>query len=220
MDSKTLSGRELALRAFFDGVIGIIEGKAQDKGYSAGGDGGELLYKFVGANFKGHPLGEIVYKAVRYARKGDPADLLKAAAWAFLVWEDTLQSQPGKYVTLTEEGPTYGARMSPADMGKAQVSPDPDRYAPVSSPVAYVVRAVTEGVLSGLRTRPQVWLADPVRLVALVEEEVGEAMKEALNATRGTNKPTTPNTIRMTEELIQAAVMAVTAVVVLRGNHV
>lgn len=34
-----------------------------------------------------HPLGEIVFKAVRYSRQGNPEDLVKIAAWAKVVWE-------------------------------------------------------------------------------------------------------------------------------------
>jgi hypothetical protein len=34
-----------------------------------------------------HPLGEIIYKVVRYNWKHDPKDLIKIAAWAELVWK-------------------------------------------------------------------------------------------------------------------------------------
>ena len=35
----------------------------------------------------GHALGEIVMKTVRYAERGDKTELLKMAAWAYLIWE-------------------------------------------------------------------------------------------------------------------------------------
>ena len=34
----------------------------------------------------GHALDEIIYKVRRYAARRDPADLVKIAAWAYLVW--------------------------------------------------------------------------------------------------------------------------------------
>ena len=38
------------------------------------------------ARHAGHALGEITYKVIRYAKRRDPNDLLKIAAWAFLIW--------------------------------------------------------------------------------------------------------------------------------------
>jgi len=34
-----------------------------------------------------HALGEIVYKARRYAAKRNVEDVLKIAAWAYLIWK-------------------------------------------------------------------------------------------------------------------------------------
>ncbi len=68
----------------------LLEPTAAGKGYNdTGVDGKNELFEFVQnvAQGSGHALGEIVYKAVRYSRKGDPADLLKIAAWAFLAWK-------------------------------------------------------------------------------------------------------------------------------------
>lgn len=67
----------------------LLEGTAQGKGYNATGvDGPNQLYDFVETltGGPGHALGEIVYKAKRYAAKRDPVDLLKIAAWAFLAY--------------------------------------------------------------------------------------------------------------------------------------
>lgn len=66
----------------------ILEPTAAGKGYNTTGvDGRNDLYEFV-QSFAGdgHALGEIVYKAKRYAAKGDPTELIKIASWAFLIW--------------------------------------------------------------------------------------------------------------------------------------
>ena len=75
---------------FVSEVRGLLEPTAAGKGYSATGtDGPNQLYDFVqGMNGgPGHALGEIVYKAKRYAAKGNLEDVLKIAAWAFLVYK-------------------------------------------------------------------------------------------------------------------------------------
>jgi len=71
-------------------VKSLLEGQASDKGYSQGGaDGRNELYEFiqkhVGANPHAHALGEVIYKVVRFAARGNPEDLEKAAAWLFLI---------------------------------------------------------------------------------------------------------------------------------------
>lgn len=74
---------------FMDQVKGLCEGKAKEKKYNATGiDGPNQLYDFVHELTGGphHALGEIVYKVQRYAAKGNEEDILKVAAWAFLVW--------------------------------------------------------------------------------------------------------------------------------------
>ncbi len=73
-------------------VADLLEPTAQGKGYNTTGiDGKNDLYDFV-SSFAGdhHALGEIVYKVKRYAAKGNPDDILKVAAWAFLVWKHRL----------------------------------------------------------------------------------------------------------------------------------
>ena len=70
-------------------VRALLEETAADKGYHAGGlTGPNPMYEFVAetAGGPGHALGEIIYKARRYAARRDPADLVKIAAWAYLVW--------------------------------------------------------------------------------------------------------------------------------------
>ena len=69
-------------------VADLLEPTASGKGYNTTGiDGQNQLYEFV-QTFAGdkHALGEIIYKVKRYAAKGNAEDILKVAAWAFLVW--------------------------------------------------------------------------------------------------------------------------------------
>jgi len=74
---------------FVSEVRGLLEPAASGKGYnSTGVDGPNDLYAFVQSMSSGqhqHALGEIVYKARRYAAKGNREDVLKIAAWAFLI---------------------------------------------------------------------------------------------------------------------------------------
>lgn len=75
---------------FTEEVEHLLQGTAAGKGYSTTGpDGDNLLYEFVQTMSEGHQhaLGEIVYKARRFASKGNEEDILKIAAWAFLVWK-------------------------------------------------------------------------------------------------------------------------------------
>lgn len=72
---------------FTQQVKALLEPTAAGKGYNATGvDGPNDLYAFVQQmSGDGHALGEIVYKARRFAAKGNPEDVLKIAAWAFLI---------------------------------------------------------------------------------------------------------------------------------------
>lgn len=73
---------------FVQEVKELLEPTASEKGYNATGvDGNNELFEFVqGIAGPGHALGEIVYKIVRYKNKKDEKDLLKIAAWAYLIW--------------------------------------------------------------------------------------------------------------------------------------
>lgn len=75
--------------SFIKQVHALLEPTASGKGYNTTGvDGHNPLYEFV-ASFAGphHALGEIVYKAKRYEAKRNLEDVLKIAAWAFLVYK-------------------------------------------------------------------------------------------------------------------------------------
>ena len=71
-------------------VKGLLADTAEGKGYNATGvDGYNQTYEFIqtATGDHGHAIGEIIYKALRYMRKRDPQDLLKIAAWAYLVFK-------------------------------------------------------------------------------------------------------------------------------------
>lgn len=75
---------------FTEEVHHLLNGKAEEKHYNqTGPDSQNKLYEFVQDTIgsDGHALGEIVYKVKRYAALGNPEDILKVAAWAFLVWK-------------------------------------------------------------------------------------------------------------------------------------
>jgi len=75
---------------FSGAVLASLSDTAAGKGYNATGvDGENRVYAIIHAatGGHGHALGEIVYKALRYARKRDPMDLVKIAAWAFLIYK-------------------------------------------------------------------------------------------------------------------------------------
>jgi len=66
-------------------VKAILERKSRSKGYDGGyGQLWKLCRELP------HPLGEIIYKVIRYHRKGIPEDLVKIAGWAKLVWEERM----------------------------------------------------------------------------------------------------------------------------------
>lgn len=71
---------------FTEGVHDLIAAVARDKGYNDGADESNDLMEFTNKFFPGHAGGEICYKAIRYGRLRDRKDLLKIAAWAYLLW--------------------------------------------------------------------------------------------------------------------------------------
>ena len=79
---------------FMAGVEQLVNGTAAGKGYSlTGPDGPNELYTFV-QNMAGghqHAMGEVIYKIKRFAAKGNEEDILKAAAWCWLIWKHNQQ---------------------------------------------------------------------------------------------------------------------------------
>lgn len=73
---------------FVGNVKGLLDNSARQKAYNATGvDGPNQLFDFIySVADMGHALGEIIYKVIRYKAKGNPEDIEKVAAWAFLVW--------------------------------------------------------------------------------------------------------------------------------------
>ena len=88
--------RDLEMKDFADSiyqfaaqVAGMLSGEALGKGYSSDGSGRWLIdavAKITGDS-DAHPAGEIIYKVRRWESKRDPKDLVKIAAWAFLMWD-------------------------------------------------------------------------------------------------------------------------------------
>lgn len=75
---------------FCGAVEKLLNGTAAGKGYNGSGpDGHNQLYEFVQDLSGGHQhaIGEIVYKATRFAAKQNIEDVLKAAAWCFLIYK-------------------------------------------------------------------------------------------------------------------------------------
>lgn len=72
---------------FSQEIHSLLDATAKSKGYNdTGADGDNQLFSFCQKMGLGHAEGEIVYKVVRYHKKRNPEDLLKIAAWAFLLW--------------------------------------------------------------------------------------------------------------------------------------
>lgn len=81
--------RERDLSSFVAKVAESLNGKASSKGYSSGGaDGPNPVNEFMQVYFPGHALGEIIYKVIRYQKRGNLEDLEKAAAWLYLTWRE------------------------------------------------------------------------------------------------------------------------------------
>ena len=86
---RSVELREPPFASFCKAVSDLLDRQAAEKGYHQSGlTGPNPLYEFVSetAGGPGHALGEIVYKVRRYAARRDPEDLVKVAAWAYLVW--------------------------------------------------------------------------------------------------------------------------------------
>ena len=78
----------MRFETFCEQVRALLDIDAEAKGYNqSGSNGPNQLYEFVrdtvGGN--GHALGECIYKLRRYATTGNPQDVLKCAAWCYLI---------------------------------------------------------------------------------------------------------------------------------------
>ncbi len=78
-----------SFRSFCEAVRELLDETAAQKGYHQTGlVGPNPMFAFVAETAGGpeHALGEIIYKVRRYAARRDSEDLVKIAAWAYLVW--------------------------------------------------------------------------------------------------------------------------------------
>ena len=72
--------------------------KAKAKGYSEGPGKPNEAFLFVKKHLAGpyqHPLGEVLYKIIRFSELRNTEDLAKAAAWLKLVYDDMTESDSG-----------------------------------------------------------------------------------------------------------------------------
>ena len=94
----------ITYKEFTRDVNMLLGGTASGKGYSEGADAPQEIYDFIIENLRTspyqHALGEIIYKTVRFARKGNIEDIKKVAAWAFLV---------AKHCSMVAEGTSFDA---------------------------------------------------------------------------------------------------------------
>jgi hypothetical protein len=76
---------------FCEHVQNRCEKEAKAKGYNVTGvEGKNELLQFVDSAIApnhSHALGEIIYKTIRYKNKRNKDDLVKIAAWAYLLWK-------------------------------------------------------------------------------------------------------------------------------------
>jgi hypothetical protein len=79
----------VTFKSFCVQVEELLGDTAGNKGYNfTGPDGHNIVYEFIHdtTGDHGHGIGEIIYKAIRFMQKRNPDDLLKLAAWSYLVW--------------------------------------------------------------------------------------------------------------------------------------
>lgn len=236
--AKTYVPPDPSFLAFVEGVDALIQSKARGKGYQRSGEAnpGGALFKLVSDHCHGHPVGEIIYKAIRYASKQDPTDLLKIAAWAYLVWANRTYERV--VPVLKAPNDFHSARIAPGydsdfrGSGPSQFSPGDNPYLPedlrskigvdapsVESRIYAAGATAVKTALANFADRREVQFRMPLRLAALVCEEAGEALKEALDATReDTIGPESDPIKRQIDETIQTAAMAIISVAVLQGR--
>lgn len=78
---------EEALKEFHKSLDEILLFAAKTKGYHGAATDGRKLFDEAHTENYGHPIGEIKYKLRRFQSTRDPIDIVKVAAWAFLIWD-------------------------------------------------------------------------------------------------------------------------------------
>ena len=89
VEEKKVNPEAQTFKSFCSQIEAMLEEAAKSKGYNTTGpDGANAVYRFIheATGDHGHGIGEIIYKAIRYMRKRNPEDLLKLAAWSYLIW--------------------------------------------------------------------------------------------------------------------------------------
>ena len=75
------------LEAFMEEVRDSLNGQAERKGYTKSGAPDQLgsFLAFIGAE-PGHAVGEIILKCVEHLKSPRDVNLVKIAAWAFILY--------------------------------------------------------------------------------------------------------------------------------------
>lgn len=98
-DDESVDRAAPTFEQFTKEVEALLEGTARSKNYSAqGANGPNLLYQSIQEmTGHGHACGEIIYKVRRFLstgeRGGNIEDILKVAAWSFLVYRHAALDQ-------------------------------------------------------------------------------------------------------------------------------
>jgi hypothetical protein len=86
--SQAFQTQHGSFEEFMEEARELVLGRAKEKGYNDKGEDKNDLMAFTNQFFPGHAYGEVVYKLIRYQRKKNKEDLLKAAAWIYLIWKN------------------------------------------------------------------------------------------------------------------------------------
>lgn len=185
------------MSAYRDEIAKVIGGTAEEKGYRGGRGQAEMpgmdgLSIFVREYLSGehqHALGEMLYKMVRFNRKRQLIDIVKAGAWGELIYN---AAQPALTPAVVYEPPPTPALRSVRQFAIDRV-------------VAEIERAVK---LHG--DQAAVFRSNPLRAYAIVAEEMGELAQAMLERSRGGVTGVTHWWIEEQEidELTQVAAMA------------
>lgn len=115
----------MKLMTFIDEVQRMLQGEAENKGYSQDAGNIELTDFVHQCTGDGHAIGEIIYKAVRYTSRPDKKDLVKIAAWAFLIWKNNAEdtSNPTEVADLMTIAAKEPLNKTPVWVENRQASP-------------------------------------------------------------------------------------------------
>ena len=201
---------EQAFAQFFRAVRQIVLGKAQEKGYSKGADGdGRELLDFIKSQFGDHPEGEIVYKLIRWRSKKNPEDLLKAAAWIFLIYDQHhrmlatgKESGLGFYEVADTVAEAVDMATAPLREAAAQYDPTPNDIQ-----IANIMTEIAAEAMRAEKVHKPMMNQTQLRRLKVLRHEVEEVQDEVFNLHGLQNRPDSRESVRrkLRAELIQVA---------------